>query len=264
MVVTMLRVRHIVALIAALSIVSTLSAQTLLSRGALDSLMRPRLSSVAEGAITVDSRIRDLGTIDQRGIVRVSYTLYNELTTAIDITTVKASCSCLRITSQPATIAPNGSYTLTAEFNPAGRSSSFDYDIVVYTSLDAEHPTERLRLKGEVEASETFAHLRYSMGALRLSRKSVTIDGIKPNATRRESIAVANSGTRALSITARSTTEGLSLRCEPAVLEPNAEGHIIVEYRTAELPARDIETILIVEGVEAAPAERMIRITIKR
>lgn len=243
---------------------SELSAQTFISRAALDSLVRPTLSTTADGALNTMTRGRDVGRIADNDIVRVSYTLQNNHSEAIAITAMRASCSCLKITSARATIAPNEEYILTAEFNPAGRSGTFSYDIAVYTSLDEHHPTERLTLKGVIEAESAFSHLTEAMGALRLSRKSVVVDGVKADVTRREYIAVANVGTRALNIKAQTTVVGLSLRCEPARLEPGTEGEIVVEYRTATPPTRDIETIAIVEGVEATATERMIRVTIKR
>ena len=236
-----------------------LTAQSFISRSALDSLVRPALSAKAEGMLKARVKVRDVGTIADSDIVRVSYTLQNNHSEAIAITTMRASCSCLRITSPRATVAVGEEYTLTVEFNPAGRSGTFSYDIAVYTTLDESLPTERLTLRGIIEPSSAFSHLTEDMGALRLSRKSV-----KADVTRREYIAVANAGERELSIKARTTVEGLSLRCEPAILAPGAEGEIVVEYMPAQTPSHDIETIIIVEGVEATATERIIRVTIKR
>lgn len=241
-----------------------LSAQSFISRSALDSLVRPALSAKAEGMFKARVKVRDVGTIADSDIVRVSYTLQNNHSEAIAITTMRASCSCLRITSPRATIAIGEEYTLTVEFNPAGRSGTFSYDIAVYTTLDESLPTERLTLRGIIEPSSAFSHLTEDMGALRLSRKSVVLEQVKADVTRREYIAVANAGERELSIKARTTVEGLSLRCEPAILAPGVEGEIVVEYMPAQTPSHDIETIIIVEGVEATATERIIRVTIKR
>jgi hypothetical protein len=48
------------------------------------------------------------------------------------------------------------------------------------------------------------------------------------------------------------------------VLEPNAEGDIVITYAPSLRPKHDIETAIIVEGCGTArPTERMIKITIK-
>lgn len=240
------------------------SAQTLISRSALDSLMRPALLESAEGMLSVDCKVRDVGTISDSRSLRLSYTLHNNHTESITIVSMRASCSCLRILSDSETIVPEGEYQLWVEFNPAGRSGAFSYDITIYTSLDATHPTERLTLKGEIERSDRLSHLPYQMGALRLSRKSVSMEQVTTSATRREHIAVANCGSQIIRPTARTTVEGLSLRCEPEVLAPGQEGDLVVEYRPTRLPSADVETMVIIEGVEASATDRIIRIMIKR
>lgn len=256
--------RRIAVITVLMLFTSALSAQTFISRAALDELVSPALSVTAQGALGVKERVRDIGEIDDSGAVRVSYTLENRRGEAVAITRMKASCSCLKITSTTATIAPNAGYILTAEFNPAGRSGAFSYDIDIYTSLDDDRPTERLTLRGKIRSTDAFSHLPETMGVLRLSRRSMTIEDIRSGTTRRERIVIANSGTTTLRPTAQTTVAGLNIRFEPATLEPGMEGDIIVEYCPSILPERDIETLAIVEGVVATATDRMIRITIKR
>ena len=98
------------------------------------------------------------------------------------------------------------------------------------------------------------------MATHRASRKSVTFD----RDTRTERIAVANAGDTPLRISAKPTTEGIALRTEPEVLQPNAEGDIVITYAPSLRPKHDIETVIFVEGCGTArPTERMIKITIK-
>ena len=256
--------RRIALIIVVMSLSTALSAQIFISRSALDSLTSPTLSTTAQGVLSVKERVRDVGKIEDSSPLRVSFTLHNDHSAAVTIMAMKTSCSCLRITSPRATLEPEESYTLTAELNTAGRNGEFSYDILIYTSLDEARPTERLSLKGEITSTTPFAHLPEAMGCLRLSRRSVTVEGINTTTTRREHIAVANGGNQPLCIEAQTTVEGLQLRCEPRVLESGAEGDIIVEYRPRVMPTHDIETISIIEGVDAPAPQRMIRITIKR
>lgn len=262
----MLRALRYIASAALLLVVATDAAlaQTILSRSALDSLVRPALSDRAEGTIRADSRTIDVGTISDSELVVVEFTLRNNHDEPVTLTELRASCSCLHILSSQATIAAGGSYVLSAEFNPRGRSGVFSYDINIYTSLDSASPTERLTLKGEIERTDPFTHLPYAIGALRLSRTSVTLEDVTATATRRERIAVANSGTTPVRVSARTTVEGLRLRCEPEELAAGSEGDIVIEYRPTKEPTTDIETMVILDGVEVSATARIIRITLKR
>ena len=257
-------IRHIITALLLVAATDVASAQTLISRSALDSLVRPALSTKVKDALSVDCRERNVGEISDSERLSVDYTLRNNHDEPITITSMRASCSCLKICSKPATFAPGESYVLRVEFNPAGRSGAFCYDINIYTSLDASHPTERLMLGGEIKGSDSFSHLPYAMGGLRLSRKSVVLEQVSTSVTRRERIAIANGGSKSVRPTARTTVAGLQLRCEPEELAPGTEGDIVIEYRPTKEPATDIETMVIVEGVEAPPTERVIRITLKR
>ena len=156
------------------------------------------------------------------------------------------------------------SITLRAEFNPAGRNGSFSIPILLYTPLDATKPTLRLVVEGTVTATDEWSHLPHSMGLLRLSRKSVTLDGLCVGATRSERIVVANAGDSDLSLSARPSIEGVGFELRPATLKAGQEGEIVVSYTPQRLPEHDIETVIVVEGCDAKPAERMIKITIKR
>lgn len=233
----------------------------ILSRAELDALVNPTLSEVAQGAIVAEPATRNMGEVEDTATINAYFTLRNTTSEAIEITEVRASCSCLKVVTPITRIEAEECITLRAEFNPAGRNGGFSIPILLYTPLDSAHPTLRLVVEGCVVASDAWSHLPYSMGALRLSRKSVTFD---PN-TRTERIAVANVGDTPLRISAKSTTEGIALRTEPEVLQPNAEGDIVITYTPAVKPNRNIESAIIVEGCGAArPTERMIKITIKQ
>ena len=106
-------------------------------------------------------------------------------------------------------------------------------------------------------SSDLWMHLPERAGDLRLSRREVIV-----TSRGSESIVVANSGDGVVQVSAKPTVEGLSLRCEPEVLEPRQEGKIFIEYRG--VVAADLDTILILEGVEASPAQRMIKVKLKR
>lgn len=232
----------------------------IVSRAELDALVNPTLSEVATGAIVAEPATRNMGEVADTERVNALFTLRNTTAEAIEITEIRSSCSCLKVVTPITRIEAEESITLRAEFNPAGRNGSFSIPILLYTPLDATKPTLRLVVEGTVTATDEWSHLPQSMGLLRLSRKSVTFS----SDTRTERIAVANVGDTPLRISAKPTTEGIALRTEPEVLQPNEEGDIVITYLPTTEPKHDIETAIIVEGCGAArPSERMIKITIK-
>lgn len=232
----------------------------IVSRAELDALVNPSLSEVAQGSIVAEPATRNMGEIADSERVNALFTLRNTTAEAIEVTELRSSCSCLKVVTPITRIEAEESITLRAEFNPAGRNGGFSIPILLYTPLDATKPTLRLVVEGTVTATDEWSHLPQSMGLLRLSRKSVTFS----SDTRTERIAVANVGDTPLHISAKPTTEGITLRTEPEVLQPNEEGDIVITYHPTTEPKHDIETAIIVEGCGTArPSERMIKITIK-
>ena len=231
-----------------------------LTREELDALVNPTLSEVAVGAIVAEPTTRNMGAVADSDKVNAYFTLRNTKNEAIEITEIRSSCSCLKVTTHITRIEAGESVTLRAEFNPSGRNGGFSIPILLYTTLDSKHPTARLTVEGSVIATDEWSHLPERMGTLRLSRKSVTFD----RNTRTERIAVVNVGERPISLSAQPTIEGITLRTEPKLLQPNAEVDIVITYSPTAEPMRDIETAIIVEGCgQARPTERMIKITIK-
>ena len=232
-----------------------------LSRAELDALVHPTLSEVAEGAIVAEPAVRNMGKVADTDKVNAYFTLRNTTTEVINITDIRPTCSCLEVASTITHIEAGESVTLRAEFNPTGRNGGFSIPILLYTTLDPKHPTLRLTVEGSVVATDEWSHLPESMGTLRLSRKSVTFD----RNTRTERIAVVNVGENPVTLSAKPTAEGITLRTEPELLQPNAEGDIVITYSPTTEPMRDIETAIIVEGCGTArPSERMIKIIIKK
>lgn len=248
--------------VALMFIVAEAGAQErkVLSRAELDALVNPTLSEVAQGSIVAEPATRNMGEVADTATISTDFTLHNTTTEAIEITELRSSCSCLKVVTPITRIEAGESVTLRAEFNPTGRNGGFSIPILLYTPLDASRPTTRLTVEGSVVATDEWSHLPQRMGTLRMSRKRVIFT---PD-TRTERIAVVNVGERPLTISAKTTTEGITLRTEPTVLQPREEGDIVITYAPTTEPKHDIETVIIVEGCGTArPSERMIKITIK-
>ena len=253
--------RYIAVALVLLAVEAGAQERKILSRAELDALVNPTLSEVAVGAIVAEPATRNMGEVADSDKVNGYFTLRNTTTEAIEITEIRSSCSCLKVVTPITRIEAGESVTLRAEFNPSGRNGGFSIPILLYTPLDSKHPTVRLTVEGSVIATDEWSHLPERIGTLRLSRKSVTFD----RDTRTERIAVVNVGERPISLSAQPTIEGITLRTEPELLQPNAEGDIVITYSLTTEPMRDIETAIIVEGCGTArPSERMIKIIIKK
>lgn len=263
----MLRLRYIAAiiLIEALSC-GMLSAQlrTLPTREQLESVANPKLSTAANRGISATCNTIELGEIDGTKRVDVEFTLCNTTNQSVTITEYRSMCGCLKVATKPSTLRAGESTTLHATLTPSGRGGEFERRILVYTSLDERHPTERLTVSYRLTSDDRFSHLPHHMGTLRLSRKDVVMDNLKVGARRSERIVIANAGEREVTLHAKPTIEGLGFEMRPATLKPGEEGEIIIGYTTQRLPEQSLETLLLVEGCEARPTERMIKITIKR
>ena len=242
-----------------LSLGASAQGRGFLSRAALDSLVNPSVSTKATGILECKESVVDVGTISDESVVDVRYLVRNTSNRSVVITQLRSSCGCLKVATSPTAIEPNGSVEVVANFDPKGRNSSFKYNILLYTELDNTYPSLRLTLVGEVESRDSWSHLPYRMGGLRLSRKEVTI-----NSQGVERIACANSTDSPMRLSARETVAGLSLRTEPEIIAPNSEGDIVITYDPKTALSTDLRTMLIVEGVEATPTERMITITITK
>lgn len=253
-----LRVAYLIVTILSLSPLS-LSAQSggILSRKELDSLVNPQNSAKGAGVLLVAPTTIELGEIDETEIVYFNFEIKNTSQRRVTITEFRPSCGCIEVQTKPQSIAPDATLRVSANFNPTGRSSEFSYRVNIYTDLDSSLPTERVMVEGSVVSNDEWQHLPKRAGVLRLSRKEVVL-----NSRGEERIAVANSGDKVLKITAKPTLEGLSLRCEPQVLMPGCEGDIFVRY-SGDI-ALDLSTILILDGVDASPMERTIKIKLTR
>ena len=239
--------------------ITAIAQRDMPTRQELDARVNPALSEIADGALMAEVQHVNIGTIDAGEKIEVSFTLRNTTQEAITITEIRSSCSCLKVATRPQVVEASGTISIDASLTTEGRKGEFRHNIFLYTALDNARPTERLSIEGVIANDDKWLHLPESMGDLRLTRKSVTITGHGE-----ERIAVANTSTETMSLKAISTVSGLVLRTEPEVIEAGAEGDIVISYRPSTALVSDLETMLIIEGVEATPMDRAIRITIKR
>lgn len=237
--------------------------RTLPTRQQIDSMMAARLTPTLNEVFAVESHTIDLGTIEAGATTSATCSLLNITAKRVAITRVESTCGCLRASVDKSVLAPDQSTTLSLALNSTGRGGDVKYDILVYSSEDDTRPSLRLRVVVTIESSDRWSHLKKSMGALRISRREVVLDNITPNKRRSERIAIANPTSGAVRLSAHSTTKGLTFSTTPEVLQGGEEGDIVISYLTATPLTDPVETFIVVEGIAATPAERMIRITLR-
>lgn len=155
------------------------------------------------------------------------------------VTRVTTGCSCVRAehSTQPVRVGAKGSIKVT--FNPKGRVGGVAQRVWIYTNLSTKTPTAVLELRGRVLSSKANSDYPLAMGDLRLGAGRVTL-----SAEGRASVACKNAGGRALRLTADAmlSSPEVTLRTEPAVLNPGVEGVLVVEYKGPAIENRGAKT----------------------
>ncbi len=178
----------------------------------------------------------------------------------LTITRIQSSCGCLaaRWDKRKSTNATEGIVEL--EYRPKGHAGMVGQRLFVYTTLSDEHPTAIIKLSGNVEASvDPSGNYPFEMGVLRLRQRQVTLPGTGGKAH----IAVFNSGSQSLRIEHDRglTIGGVEAFTEPRILEPGAEGDLVVRYAPQE--GEVTPPLLHLSGVDVPPRARKIEIEIK-
>lgn len=252
----------VVVMLAAL-VSSHAQQRTLPSRQQIDSMMEARLTPTTNNIFAVDSHTIHLGTVEAGATTTAKCTLRNTTPRKVAITRVESTCGCLGASVDSSVLDPNESTTLSIAFNSTGRGGDVKYDILVYSSEAERCPSLRLTVVATIKCGDSWSHLKKSMGALRISRREVVLDNITANKRRTERIAIANPTSGAVRLSARSTIEGLTFSTSPEVLQSGEEGDIVISYLAATPLTSPVETFIVVEGITATPAERIIRITLR-
>lgn len=253
---------RLVALAAILTVSLHAVAQLhIIPQSRLDSVANPATLKDT-GLLFVDGSTIDVGTIEELGGVwRTTVKYRNDGRQPLSITRIKTSCGCLTAKCHATTTQPNETGSLDIAYNPKGRGGEIMQRIFIYTQHSTTTPAAVLRLVGHVRLAENRS-IDYPIicGALLLRHNKVHFGkrgGI-------ERIACMNGGTKPLRITADSlfTSQGISLHCQPEVLQPKAEGNLIITLDTRQLPTTDGEPRLYIDGVAESLRNRKITITL--
>ena len=103
------------------------------------------------------------------------------------------------------------------------------------------------------------------MGALKLKRKEVTFEPIKPGTAPQQRIPCANVGTVPLVLSAKLLPQFISFSTQPAEIAPGEEGDIVLTIGSDMLPPDAPQLFnVVVDGVGGRISDRTIKVKIEK
>lgn len=255
-----------------------LQAQTKrLSRESIDSIRNIKVPENGDSILVFAVKVVDFGTIYESDSARTfSFPFRNSSNERVVLSNVSANCGCIYSRCEKYEYEPGEEGTLYVKFNPKGRSGTVDKNIFVYamtakdfffdTKIENSRPmlVAKLTLLGNVVDTNEWRHLPVAMGSLRLKRKSVVFEPVRPGTSPQMRIMCANVGTSPLRLYSRLLPDFMTFATEPVEMAPGEEGDIVITIDGNKLPkiGKNRYSIL-VEGVEGGVSDRTIEIEIE-
>lgn len=260
---TTLRLLFCSTLLAACAVAPSRGQSRIVPRERLDSLAHPATAPGAE-AMRFDRMSIDAGRIgEEQTPPSYLFRWTNAGEKPLVVTRVSTTCGCAVPAYDRRPVRAGESGEITVTYRPKGHPGSFDRRIFVYTQLSAKYPTAILNLRGTVVPSGQSADgFPVSMGALQLSRTTVRFDA--RGEVQQAHIACRNAGSETLRIgcDANLLPAGFEAVCEPAALEPGAEGRLTLRY-DPPADARAGQAFLRLTGLGLPPSKSTIRILLE-
>lgn len=238
-----------------------------LTRAQIDSIVNPKPLQGGDKLMFFSTNKINLNQIEKQDtLYSCIYTFRNQSNDTLRITEIRTTCGCTNATYSSNIIAPEESGEIELKYTPEKRSGEIDIKAYIYTNLSNTVPTNIIKLTGYVINNDRWDYLPYSMGELRIKRKRVTFEKVTRAISPSMRIVCANSGEKALKLTATEVPEFAEFRTEPQIIAPNKEGDIVITINGSKLP-EDIKSpyqfTFQIEGVDAQPIEKKIKVTIE-
>ncbi len=248
-----------------------------LSREAIDSIRNIMVPQEGGSVLTFTTKVVDFGTMyESDSAIDISFHFMNPSNEKVVLQNVSANCGCMNSYCEKYEYEPGETGVLHVKFNPKGRSGTVDKNIFVYamfakdfySDTDGERKSPKLVAKltllGNVVDKNEWRHLPVAMGDLRLKRRTVVFEPIKPGTSPQMRIMCANVGTSPMKLYSRLLPEFMTFATEPAEMAPGEEGDIIIAIDGNKLPKNGKKRYgILVEGVEGGISDRTIEIEIE-
>lgn len=259
--------KRIFAVVAFLTLLFALPIQAQvkrLSREAIDSIRNRKVLDGGDAILTFGTKMIDFGTMYESDSARIfSFPFKNNTKEKIVIKEIGSNCGCIYPSYDKTDYNPGEKGCLYVKFDPKGRSGTVDKNIFVYI-LSHQMPVAKLTLLGNVVDRNEWRHLPLAMGDLRLKRKKVVFEPVKPGTRPQMRISCANVGTSPLRLYSRLLPDYVEFSTEPAEIAPGEEADIVITVKGDRLPENgNGKCSILVEGIEGKISDRTIEIKIE-
>ena len=225
----------------------TMAQFKLVPHSALDSVANPR---TVASALVVAQKVVDLGRVAESAVTNHKVALSNSGKAPIFWNT-RATCRCLSAVG--GVVKGGQSAELGISFSGKGFPGPFDHKLFIYEGSGNDRLAAVVRVKGYVIAdADRSGDYPYHCAGLLLRQPSVRFNG-----TAVERIACKNGSQRAVKVTkdALLSSAELDVKSEPEVLQPGAEGDLIIT-----LKGKKSENLKLYIDAPMAPRTREIKI----
>jgi len=209
----------------------------------------------AQPILQFDNTTHDFGEVlEVDGPITNKFEFTNTGNAPLIINNVKASCGCTTPGWTKEPVMPGKKGYVQAQYNPINRPGSFRKSLTISSNTGS---TSTVFISGQVTPKpKTLAEtLPIKMGSLRIRSKSLNMGTIKNNKISVKKHHLYNEGDTPLTLIESKTPEYISISFEPAAIEPQGSGKILVAYdptKTKELGfSQEIVTIQTNEETDA-------------
>lgn len=245
-------------------------AQTIPTASQLLAVMNPEISAVADSVLRFETTEYSLGELSEdSGSVTRTFVAQNVSKHQVAIEKLRTTCGCTTATSGKKLLEPGDTTQIHVTFNPANQPGKLYVRVFVYADADSNRPIAALSLTGSVTPSASlWKDYRYSMGTLRLRRKSVDFENVSEGQQRSERIPCANAGSSPLHIRPVKgfIPDYLDVKTEPETLEPSQTGEIVITLKVNKSVLSEngkaIISHILLDGLDVRPSERMLRVSV--
>ncbi len=250
-----------------LPVLSIGQVKTPLTRAQIDSLVNPNPLVNGDSYLKIDTKVIDMGTLnDNDSPSNYTFTVKNLSRRDVNITQIRTTCGCTVARFDTGTIKSGEEQNITLTYSPRNEKGEVEVKSYIYTNISSKQPTTIVELKGYVKSSDKWRHLPFRMGALRIKNKRISFETITRSMNPTMAIVCANSGSIPLKLSCSDLPPYATFKCKPEILEPNCEGELLITINGALIPQNETSSQFTfkIEGVEAQPIERIIKVTIEK
>ncbi|MCK9413499.1 MAG: DUF1573 domain-containing protein [Prolixibacteraceae bacterium] len=178
-----------------------------------------------------ESLDHDFGKIkEDAGSANFNFNFKNNGKVPLVISTVSASCGCTTPEWSKEPILPGKTGFIKVSYNPMGRPGSFNKTITVMANIP--NGAIVLKIAGDVLPKSLSINEQYpiDLGKIRLLNNNLSFVRIKNNEKKTDSLKFINTSGAKVTIGLKGVLAHLTVKINPAVVEPNGIGYIVVTF----------------------------------